>query len=62
MTGTLVIPEIFYPRLKNSGTNLVLNHIRPRMLLSGIETFGDDRNGFSSESDNCRDKSFQSDT
>ncbi len=49
MTGTLVIPEIFYPRLKNSGTNLVLNHIRPRMLLSGIETFGDDSNGFSDD-------------
>ena len=34
-----VIPEVFIG-------NLVLNHIRPRMLLSGIEAFGDDRNGF----------------
>jgi hypothetical protein len=28
---------------RKSGSNCLKNHIRPRMLVSGIETFGDDK-------------------
>ena len=28
---------------RESGSNCLKNHIRPRMFVSGIETFGDDK-------------------
>jgi len=36
----VVIPALFK---RESGSNCLKNHIRPRMLLSGIEAFGDDK-------------------